>query len=97
MTSTLPPFEGHCWQLSSTELTPVLYRDLIDCSASAEAVDYVMCIHAPTGNVNDCKAYLQPLGMDTDDHTTNLETLIWLAGSDLRESGEASFERTPEC
>ena len=92
-------FAGSDWCVSADELSPELRQDLLECATpgqdASEAVDYVLAHYSVSGVPEDCAAMLRGYGAwddeDLADHDENLRRLVWLAGCDLSEQGEAYF------
>jgi hypothetical protein len=91
-------FTGNDWCASADELSPELLEALLDCGASGDASDavaYVRSNFEVTGDEATCAKMLRGYGAWDDDeladHDKNLNRLVWLAGCDLREQGEAYF------
>lgn len=93
-------FAGSVWHLHKSELDPALLADLLDCATpgqdAADAVARVRSRWAISGDTNDCRAFLIGYGAWDDTelacHGGNLDRLVWLTGSQLREEGDAYFE-----
>lgn len=76
-----------------------MVQDLVDCGSpgqdASEAVDYVLSQHTIEVSEEDARSYLKPYGAwedsELEDHDTNVERLVWLAGCDLRESDYIHF------
>lgn len=91
-------FAGADWFLAASDISEDLYDALISCGGSGDSrpqVDYVMAAFDVTGEEGDCRDYLRGYGAWDDeelaDHERNLGRLVWLAGCDLAEQGEAYF------
>ena len=92
-------FAGSDWMLASEDCTPELRDALLDCGIggqdASESVAFVRATFTVTGEPADCRDMLRGYGAWDDnelsDHDTNLDRLVWLAGCDLREQGEAYF------
>jgi hypothetical protein len=91
-------FEGADFLLNGDELTDAFRDALLDCGRSGAAdaaVEYVRHNFTITGNEADCRKYLKGFGawdaVELANHELNLDRLVWLAGCDLRESGEIYF------
>ena len=77
------------------ESDPCMMEDIRDCGAQGDAsaaVTYVRDHYGITASPEDAQDYLRGFGAWDDDeladHDANIDRLIWLAGSDLREHGE---------
>ncbi len=91
-------YAGSDYTVTVAELAPDLLAALDDCGApgdAQEAVNYVLRTFEITGDEKDCAQYLNGTGAweasELEAHDVNLERLVWLAGCDLREDGEAHF------
>lgn len=91
-------FAGSDFVLCAEDVSPALLDALKDCGASGDASDvvaYVLSQFEITGDVETCRGYLKGYGAWGDeelaDHEANLQRLVWLAGSSLREENEAYF------
>lgn len=91
-------FEGSDILIGADELDKDFLADLMFCGSSGDQsanVQYVMENYDITGDVETCKDALRPYGAweddELEDHETNLQRLVWLAGCDLCEQGEIYF------
>jgi hypothetical protein len=98
MSKTTIHFEGNDFMLHRDELDDALLEDLLNCGGSGDQLDnvqYVMEQHAISGDPEACRLYLRNYGAWDDaelqDHTSNLERLVWITGCDLSENDEAYF------
>jgi len=92
-------FTGSCLCIFADDLSAELRDALTDCGKpgdASEAVAFVRSQFNVTGDAESCRKFLSGYGAWDDDelsdHDANLNRLVWLAGCNLRESGEAYFE-----
>ena len=91
-------FSGSDTVISSDELTEELLDQLSACGGIGQQDDNVAAVlrnFEVTGDPSDCRDYLRQYGAwdddDLQDHETNLERLVWLAGCDLAQGDPAYF------
>lgn len=84
--------------IHATDLPPDLLEALKDCGRPGKAdvpVDYVLTNYEVSGDEAECRAMLRGYGAwgddELEDHESNLRRLVWLAGCQIMESGEAYF------